>query len=146
MYFNKILIANRGEIAVRIIRAARELGIGSVAVYSDPDKSALHVKYADESYPLNGISAADTYLNIPKLLEIAKISGAEAVHPGYGFLSERAHFITAVEDAGLVFIGPSANSVEMVGSKTGARQIMKQNGVPFVPGTKIGRASCRERV
>ena len=135
MYFNKILIANRGEIAVRIIRAARELGIGSVAVYSDPDKSALHVKYADESYPLNGISAADTYLNIPKLLEIAKISGAEAVHPGYGFLSERAHFITAVEDAGLVFIGPSANSVEMMGSKTGARQIMKQNGVPFVPGT-----------
>jgi len=135
MYFNKILIVNRGEIALRIIRGARELGIETVAVYSDADRNSLHVKYADESYHLPGTTASETYLNIGKILEIAKLSGAEAIHPGYGFLSERAHFIEAVENAGLTFIGPSARSVEMMGSKTGARQIMQQHGVPFVPGT-----------
>ena len=135
MYFNKILIVNRGEIALRIIRGARELGIQTVAVYSDADINSLHIKYADESYHLWGTSAAETYLNIEKILEVAKLSGADAIHPGYGFLSERAHFISAVEAAGITFIGPSAKSVEMMGSKTGARQIMQQHGVPFVPGT-----------
>ncbi len=135
MYFNKILIVNRGEIALRIIRGARELGIQTVAVYSDADINSLHIKYADESYHLRGTSAAETYLNIEKILEVAKLSGADAIHPGYGFLSERAHFISAVEAAGITFIGPSAKSVEMMGSKTGARQIMQQHGVPFVPGT-----------
>lgn len=135
MHFKKILIVNRGEIALRIIRGARELGIKTVAVYSDADINSLHIKYADESYHLRGTSAGDTYLNIEKILEVAKLSGADAIHPGYGFLSERAHFISAVEAAGITFIGPSATSVEMMGSKTGARQIMQQHGVPFVPGT-----------
>lgn len=135
MYFKKILIVNRGEIALRIIRGARELGIQSVALYSDADMNSLHVKYADESYHLSGTAAGETYLNIEKILEIARISGADAIHPGYGFLSERAHFIEAVEKSGLVFIGPSSRSVEMMGSKTGARQIMQKHGVPFVPGT-----------
>lgn len=135
MYFKKILIVNRGEIALRIIRGARELGIKTVAVYSDADINSLHIKYADESYHLRGTSAGETYLNIEKILEVAKLSGADAIHPGYGFLSERAHFISAVEAAGITFIGPSATSVEMMGSKTGARQIMQQHGVPFVPGT-----------
>lgn len=135
MYFKKILIVNRGEIALRIIRGAKELGIATVAVFSDADMNALHVKYADESYPLGGFTAAESYLDIKKILEIAKISGADAIHPGYGFLSERAYFIEAVEKAGITFIGPSAKSVEMMGSKTGARQIMQKHGVPFVPGT-----------
>lgn len=135
MYFKKILIVNRGEIALRIIRSAKELGIATVAVYSDADINALHVKYADESYPLGGTTAAESYLDINKILEVARVSGADAIHPGYGFLSERAHFIEAVENAGISFIGPSAKSVEMMGSKTGARQIMQKHNVPFVPGT-----------
>jgi len=133
--FNKILIANRGEIALRVIRAARELGIATVAVYSDADRLAPHVLAADEAIRLGTAPAADSYLNVERILGAARQSGAEAVHPGYGFLSERAHFIRAVEAAGLVFIGPSAEAVEGMGDKTAARRRMIVAGVPVVPGT-----------
>ncbi len=133
--FKKILIVNRGEIALRIIRACKELGIISAALYSDPDKFSMHVRQADESWHLPGVTARDTYLNIPLVLETAIKAGADAIHPGYGFLSENAAFITAVVNAGITFIGPSAKSVEMMGSKTAARQLMKSHNVPIVPGT-----------
>ena len=107
----KVLIANRGEIAVRVIRAARDAGIASVGVYADQDRDARHSRLADESYALNGTTSADTYLVIHKLLSIAKRSGADAVHPGYGFLSERADFAQAVQDAGLIWIGPSPDAI-----------------------------------
>ncbi|KAB2909599.1 MAG: acetyl-CoA carboxylase biotin carboxylase subunit [Ignavibacteriales bacterium] len=135
MYFKKILVVNRGEIALRVFRGARELGIKTVAVYSDADVNSLYVKYADESYHLPGTTAGETYLNIEKIIDTARKCGADAIHPGYGFLSERASFIQAVEEAGITFIGPSSKSVEMMGSKTGARRIMQEHGVPFVPGT-----------
>jgi len=136
--FKKILIANRGEIAVRVIRACRELGITSVAVFSDVDRSALHVRKADEAYHIGPAAAAESYLNVGKILGVAKLSGAEAIHPGYGFLSENARFAQACVDAGIKFIGPTARSMEMMGSKTRARQNMEKAGVPFVPGTSRG--------
>jgi acetyl-CoA carboxylase biotin carboxylase subunit len=142
--FKKILIANRGEIAVRVIRACRELGITSVAVYSDVDRASLHVRKADEAYPIGPAAAAESYLNIPKLLEIAKRSGAQAIHPGYGFLSENPKFARACADAAVKFIGPSAASMEMMGSKTRARQHMEEVGVPFVPGTARGLQSFED--
>jgi acetyl-CoA carboxylase, biotin carboxylase subunit len=142
--FKKILIANRGEIAVRVIRACRELGIASVVVYSDVDRAALHVRKADEAYHIGPAAAAESYLNIPKILEVAKRSGAEAVHPGYGFLSENPRFAKACADAGIKFIGPDAASMEMMGSKTRARQHMEKVGVPFVPGTARGLQSVDE--
>jgi acetyl-CoA carboxylase, biotin carboxylase subunit len=142
--FKKILIANRGEIAVRVIRACRELGIASVVVYSDVDRAALHVRKADEAYHIGPAAAAESYLNIPKILEVAKRSGAEAVHPGYGFLSENPRFAKACADAGIKFIGPDAASMEMMGSKTRARQHMEKVGVPFVPGTARGLQSVNE--
>ena len=142
--FKRILIANRGEIAVRVIRACREMGIESVAVYSDVDRRALHVRKADFAEYLGPAQASESYLNIPKILAAAKRSGAEAIHPGYGFLSENAKFARACREAGIVFIGPSPESMEMMGSKTKARQNMKKAGVPFVPGTDTGLKSAAE--
>ncbi len=139
--FKKILIANRGEIAVRVIRACRELGIPSVAVYSDVDRASLHVRKADEAYHIGSPAAAESYLNFTKILGVAKRSGADAIHPGYGFLSENARFAQACVDAGVKFIGPTAASMEMMGSKTRARQEMEKAGVPFVPGTSRGLES-----
>ncbi len=139
--FKKILIANRGEIAVRVIRACRELGITSVAVYSDVDRAALHVRMADEAYHIGPAAASESYLNFTKILGVAKLSGADAIHPGYGFLSENARFAQACVDAGVKFIGPTAASMEMMGSKTRARQEMEKANVPFVPGTSRGLES-----
>lgn len=136
--FKRILIANRGEIAVRIERACREMGIESVAVYSDADRRALHVRKADWAYHIGPSQASESYLNIPKILDTALKAGAEAIHPGYGFLSENAGFARACRDAGIKFIGPTPESMEMMGSKTKARQNMKKAGVPFVPGSDKG--------
>jgi acetyl-CoA carboxylase, biotin carboxylase subunit len=142
--FKKILIANRGEIAVRVIRACHEMGIAAVAVYSDVDRAALHVRNADEAYPIGAAAAAESYLNIGKILDVARQSGAEAIHPGYGFLSENARFAEACVDAGVKFIGPTAAAMNAMGSKTRARQAMERAGVPFVPGTSRGLESIEE--
>jgi acetyl-CoA carboxylase biotin carboxylase subunit len=133
--FKKILIANRGEIAVRVIRACREMGIGSVAVYSDVDRKALQVRYADEAYPIGPAPSTQSYLRMDRVLEAAKRSGAEAIHPGYGFLSENPEFARACQDSGLLFIGPPAEAMELMGSKTTSRQAVAQAGLPVVPGT-----------
>ena len=139
--FKKILIANRGEIAVRVIRACHEMGIAAVAVYSDVDRPALHVRKADEAYPIGAAAASESYLNIPKILDVAARSGADAIHPGYGFLSENAKFARACAEAGVKFIGPTAAAMDAMGSKTRARQAMERAGVPFVPGTSRGLES-----
>ena len=133
--FSKVLIANRGEIAVRIARACEELQIATVAVYSELDRDAIHVRRADEAYLLGPGPASESYLNIEKLLEVINQSGAEAVHPGYGFLAENSAFAKALEDNGTVFIGPPASAIEAMGSKTRARELMEKAGVPIVPGT-----------
>jgi acetyl-CoA carboxylase, biotin carboxylase subunit len=142
--FQKILIANRGEIAVRIIRACRELGICSVAVFSDVDRASLHVRKADEAYPIGPAQAAESYLNVTRILDVAKRCGADAIHPGYGFLSENPRFAEACAQSGVKFIGPNAAAMEMMGSKTRARQQMEKAGVPSVPGTSRGLQSVEE--
>ncbi len=134
MRLTKCLIANRGEIAVRISRACRELGIGTVAVYADVDARAQHVRHADEAHPLNGSTPAETYLNIPKLIAVARAAGCDCVHPGYGFLSESEAFAQAVLDAGLIWVGPPPSAIRQMGVKTEARALMQQAGVPLVPG------------
>src|ERR1035438_1856811 len=136
--FKKILIANRGALAVRGLRACHEMGIAAVVVYSDVDRAALHVRKADESYPIGAAAASESYLNIGKILDVAARSGADAIHPGYGFLSENAKFAQACADAGVKFIGPTAAAMNAMGSKTRARQAMEKAGVPFVPGTSRG--------
>jgi acetyl-CoA carboxylase biotin carboxylase subunit len=133
--FTKVLIANRGEIAVRVIRACREMGIVPVAVYSDADRSALHVRLADEAYPLGSSPPLESYLNIEKMIGVARKCGAEAIHPGYGFLAENPKFVRRCEESGIVFIGPPSGSMEKMGIKTTSRRAMKDIGIPIIPGT-----------
>src|SRR3954470_8029977 len=132
--FRALLIANRGEIACRLIRSARAMGLRTVAVYSEADRDAMHVAMADEAVLLGPARARDSYLSIPRIIEAARRSGAEAVHPGYGFLSESAEFAQSCADAGLVFVGPTAAMITAMGSKSGSKMLMEKAGVPLVPG------------
>src|ERR1700730_12937283 len=131
--FRKVLVANRGEIAVRIMRTLREMGIAAVAVYSDADRAALHVRMADEAYPIAPSPAAQSYLRVETIVDVAKKSGCEAIHPGYGFLSENPALPDACERAGIAFIGPPASAMRAMGSHTAARDQMQVVGVPVVP-------------
>src|ERR1700730_7900093 len=133
--FRKILIANRGEIAVRILRACRELGIRSAAVFSDVDRKSLHIRLADEAYPIGPAASGESYLRIDKLMDVARRAGCDALHPGYGFLAENPALPRACADAGVTFIGPSAEAMEALGSKTAGRQLARRSDVPIVPGT-----------
>ncbi len=136
--FKKVLVANRGEIAIRVFRALSEMGIGSVGVYSEADRLSAHLKYADEAYLIGGAAPSESYLNIERIIATAKKAGCEAIHPGYGFLAESHEFAKACEDAGLVFIGPSPESIKAMGFKTKAKKIMKDSGVPVIPGCLAG--------
>jgi acetyl-CoA/propionyl-CoA carboxylase biotin carboxyl carrier protein len=142
--FSKVLVANRGEISVRITRALREMGVGSVAVYSDTDRESLHTRLADEAYHVGPAPATESYLNVGRLLDVAEKSGAEAVHPGYGFLAEGPDFARAVADAGLVWIGPHPGAIEAMGSKIESRRLMQKTGVPVIPGTEAYVGSVEE--
>jgi acetyl-CoA carboxylase biotin carboxylase subunit len=142
--FRKILVANRGEIALRVIRTLREMSIRSVAVYSDADRAALHVRKADEAAHIGPAASSESYLDIDRVLDAARRHGVDAIHPGYGFLSENAPFAQACEDAGFTFIGPSAKSIGMMGSKTAARRVAKDGGAPIVPGTDEGIERAHE--
>src|SRR5450432_3049210 len=133
--FKKILIANRGEIAVRILRACRELGIRSAAVFSDVDRKSLHVRLADEAYPIGPAPDRESYLRIDKIIDVARRAGCDAIHPGYGFLAENAALPRACADAGITFIGPTAEAMDALGSKTAGRQLARRCDVPTVPGT-----------
>jgi len=133
--FSKILIANRGEIAVRIIRACRELGIRTVAIYSEPDRTSLHVRLADEAVCVGGARPEQSYLNIPAIISAAEITDVDAIHPGYGFLSENAHFAEICESCNVTFIGPSANSIRLLGDKIAAKDVMRKAGIPIIPGS-----------
>src|SRR5688572_11833433 len=132
---SKVLVANRGEIAVRIIRACKDSGIASVAVYAEPDRDALFVRLADEAHSLEGSTPGDSYLSIEKIIAIATKTGADSIHPGYGFLAENADFAQAVLDAGLVWIGPPPAAIENLGDKAKAKHIAQKVGAPLVPGT-----------
>ncbi len=140
----KILIANRGEIAIRIMRSCREMGILSVAVFSEADRTSMHVRYADEAYFIGPSPSNESYLNIPKIIEVAKRSNSDAIHPGYGFLSENAHFANVVKEEGIIFIGPSAEAITSMGDKVKARKLMESSGVPVVPGTNKSLDSTEE--
>ena len=140
--FKKILIANRGEIALRIQRACREMGIKSVIVYSEADRDAKYVKLADEAVCIGPAASSQSYLNMPAIISTAEVTDAEAIHPGYGFLSENADFAERVEQSGFVFIGPTPESIRMMGDKVAAKQAMIKSGVPCVPGSR-GRAARR---
>ncbi len=137
-YFDKILIANRGEIAIRVMRACREIGIETVAIYSKPDKNALHVKYADEAFCVGDAHPSQSYLNMSRICDIAAKSGAEAIHPGYGFLAENSEFADLCEKERIIFIGPSAETIHVMGSKIGCKRMMREAGVPVLPGTEGG--------
>ncbi|MBU1186669.1 MAG: acetyl-CoA carboxylase biotin carboxylase subunit, partial [Acidobacteria bacterium] len=134
--FKKILVANRGEIAVRVIRGCREMGIQTVAVYSESDRLSLHVQVADEAVCIGPPPAAESYLDMARVIDAARATGAEAVHPGYGFLAENAEFARMCEKSGLVFIGPKSESMELVGDKVRARTTMEKAGIPIIPGMK----------
>src|SRR5437762_12843746 len=160
--FSKVLIANRGEIALRVIRACRELGLRTCAVYSEADRESLHVRFADDDVCIGPPPARESYLNIPRIIAAAEITGADAIHPGYGFLAENAEFAETCAASNITFIGPTAEQIRLMGDKAMARKTMSDVGVPIMPGTpgpiedpdealafardKIGRASCRERV
>jgi acetyl-CoA carboxylase biotin carboxylase subunit len=142
--FRKVLIANRGEIALRIIRACQELDIRTVAIYSEADADSLHVAYADEAYCVGPAPSSQSYLNIPNIISAALISGADAIHPGYGYLAERAHFAEICRANGLAFIGPSPETIERMGDKAAAKRTMEEAGVPVIPGSPGGVESDRE--
>ena len=142
--FNKILIANRGEIALRVIRACREMGIASVAVHSTADSDAMHVRMADEAICIGPPSSQLSYLSFPAILSACEITGAQAIHPGYGFLSENAAFVQACEDHDITFIGPTAEHIRIMGDKISAKETMRKLGVPCVPGSEGGVATVEE--